>query len=87
MNKALRIYFFLGLCYLAGSNLEAIRLWISSTQNGLLAGSYDVIVYTNGLGENYYELGLFIVFLPAVGWVFVKPVRNLLVGQSRTGQP
>ena len=41
-------------------------------------------VYTNGFGENNLELGLFLLFLPAIAWVFVSVIRRLFVPEPRS---
>ena len=84
MNIFLRVYLFLGLMWLVGTYVEAISIWVSATREGLATGVYLTKVYTNGVGENNLELGLFLVFLPAVAWVFLTLVRRLFVPESRS---
>ena len=57
---------------------------MSATREGLATGVYLTKVYTNGVGENYLELGLFLAFLPAVVWIFMSLIRRLFVPGSRS---
>jgi hypothetical protein len=84
MNVLVRVYLFLGLMWLVGTYAEAISIWVQATREGLATGVYLTKVYTNGVGENYLELGLFLAFLPAVVWVFLSPVRRLFVPEPRS---
>ena len=79
MNILVRIYLFLGSMWLIGTYVEAIIIWVQATREGLATGVYLTKVYTNGVGENNLELGLFVAFLPAVAWLFVSVVRRLFV--------
>ena len=76
MNKGVRIaikaYLIAGAFYLVATYLNAFNFWVSATRHGLLTGTYMVTIYTNGFGENYYELGLFVVFLPFAIWILAK---------------
>jgi len=82
MNILVRAYLFLGLMWLVGTYAEAILIWVQATREGLATGVYLTKVYTNGVGENYLELSLFLAFLPAVAWVFASLIRRLFVPGS-----
>ncbi|MGP8056924.1 MAG: hypothetical protein ACLP9K_04910 [Nitrososphaerales archaeon] len=84
MNILVRVYLFLGLMWLVGTYAEAIFIRVQATREGLATGVYLTKVYTNGVGENYLELGLFLAFLPAIAWVFASLIRRLFVPKSRS---
>lgn len=82
MNILVRVYLFLGSMWLIGTYVEAIIIWVQATREGLATGVYLTKVYTNGVGENNLELGLFLAFVPAVAWIFASLVRRLFAHES-----
>ena len=82
MNILVRVYLFLGSMWLIGTYVEAVIIWVQATREGLATGVYLTKVYTNGVGENNLELGLFLAFVPAVAWIFVSLVRRLFAHES-----
>lgn len=55
-----------GWAIMVASFLLVFAIQLSSTANGLLDGQYSVLMSTNIYGENFAELGLEILAIPAV---------------------
>ena len=52
------------------SFLILLMLQLASTESGIANGQFSVLVETNVYGENYLELALEILAIPAVLWTF-----------------
>jgi hypothetical protein len=61
-----RNYKFYGWLIMVTSFFALLVVQASSTMNGLVDGQYSVLVATNVYGENYIELALEVLAIPAV---------------------
>ena len=53
---------------MVASFLTLLALQTAATVNGMVGGQYSVVAETNVLGENYVELVLEILAVPAILW-------------------
>ena len=74
LKKLWAIYRLVGAGLLMAVYIIAITIWMSSTIGGIENGNYtfQIVINTNTLGENYVELGLLLFTFPAVLVIMVK---------------
>jgi hypothetical protein len=78
MNILLRVYLVAGLAFILSIYIITLALWFDATLNGVVNGQFAATIDTNALGEDYIELGLLFLFLPAVTWLFTRGLRRIL---------
>ena len=82
MNILLRVYFVAGLAFLLSVYMITLALWFDATLNGVYNGQFVVAFYTNAFGEDFIELALLFLFLPAVTWLFTRGLRRVLRSEA-----
>ena len=66
------------MAFILSIYIITLALWFDATLNGVVNGQFAATIDTNALGEDYIELGLLFLFLPAVTWLFTRGLRRIL---------
>ena len=66
MNVWLKV---IGVATLLGVWATTVWDYALATRYGLVYGSYEVTILTNTYGENYVEIAMLILSVPAIVWI------------------
>ncbi|MDA4134492.1 MAG: hypothetical protein OK441_02870 [Thaumarchaeota archaeon] len=77
-ERAAEAYKLFGMGAMVAALVTILVILVSATVNGMVDGNYSVVVVTNDYGENFVELGLMILAIPAI----LSTARRLLAANQ-----